>query len=110
MPAERIGMPDNNLYRNGYVLYHRNDGEGELLREIITIKPSETDIWHTVVYSDTLDALSARYYKNYHADPSKLWWLIADANLIYNPLDISEHVGTQILIPDYLRIKFLFEN
>ncbi len=32
--------------------------------------------------------------------PQFYWWIIAEANEILNPLDITEYEGTQIIIPD----------
>lgn len=100
-----LELRDNNLYVNGYINNYPSDGELELLRPLLIIEPTELDEWHTVVDNDELTRLAWRYYKGRVTDASKYWWVIADANNIYNPLDLTELVGTKILIPDILRIR-----
>lgn len=48
---------------------------------------------HTLMSGDTLDRLAARYYR----DPTR-WRLIAEANLIVDPLDLRP--GASLVIPD----------
>lgn len=48
---------------------------------------------HTVVTGDTLDRISARYYRD-----ATRWRLIADANAIVDPLALP--IGAAIVIPD----------
>lgn len=105
--AETVELRDNNLYYNGYINNYPDDGELELLRPLLNIVAAEEDQWHTITEADRLDILAWKYYKNVVSDASKYWWVIADANNIYNPLDLTELVGTSILIPDILRIRLL---
>lgn len=95
----------NNLYRNGSIVEF-NDGSDELLltREPMEITGDITDVWHTVCVEDRLDLLAYRYYSNVVDDASKYWWVLADANGITNPMDISSLVGTRILVPNILTI------
>lgn len=103
---EDIKLKDNNLFINGVVEDYGGD-EQVLYRDKLTIVGNSLDKYHTVVYSDRLDKLAYRYYKNVSDDPSKLWWVIADANGIHNPLDLSTFVGKEILIPDWPRVRTL---
>lgn len=102
-----IEVRDNNLYSNGFIYVYPDDDELELLRPLLNIEAAEEDEWHTVTESDRLDKLAWKFYKNVVSDASKYWWIIADANNIYNPLDLSELVGKSILIPDILRIRLM---
>lgn len=97
-------LRDNNLYQNGVVIQYDN-GESELEREIISFPGSEGDKYHTVVQGDELTKLAYRFYNDYTLDPGKFWWLIADANEIENSLDISEYIGTDIVIPSFPTFK-----
>jgi hypothetical protein len=54
-----------------------------------------------------LDALAERYYGGIVTDASKYWWILADANGIPNPLDLSNVVGSMLLIPDLFRVQRL---
>lgn len=102
-----IEVRDNNLYANGYINSYPDDDELELLRSLLVIEPKEEDEWHTVVYNDRIDILAWKYYGTVVTDASKYWWVIADANNIYNPLDLSELIGKKILIPNILRVRLL---
>ena len=99
-----LELRDNNLFINGTVYDFGND-EQILLREPMEIIGNEMDKYHIVKENDRLDVLAWVYYKNIVEDASKFWWLIADANNIYNPLDLSDLVGKEILIPDLIRIR-----
>jgi hypothetical protein len=95
---------DNNLYQNArWVVY--DNGEEELERDLVVYTPVEEDEYYTVVAGDRLDIITWQKYKNVHPDPAKLWWIIADANNIENPLDISEFVGKDLLIPNYYKFR-----
>lgn len=90
---------DNNIYQNGRVI---DFGEGEqmLIRSKVALEGSITDIYHTLKRGERLDQVAYKYYSNFVEDSSKYWWLIADVNNIHNPLDISDLVGTSLLIPN----------
>lgn len=100
-------LRDNNLYVNGEIIVFLEDGEEILTRELLVIEPKVEDKYHTVVDNDYLDKLADEYYSDFVSDASKYWWVIADANNIYDPTDISDLVGTDILIPDILRVRLL---
>lgn len=96
---EPILLRENNLYQNGEVIQFDN-GEQLLLRPLVVIEGTLTDEYHIVKNNDRLDLLAYRYYKDEVADASKYWWVIADANIIENPLDLTGWVGKEILIPN----------
>jgi hypothetical protein len=54
-----------------------------------------------------LDDIAYRFYKDVDPYADKWYWVIADANDIENPLDLSAYVGKDILIPDLLTVKLL---
>lgn len=94
---------ENNLYQNGKIFQVGEDML--LLRNILDVEGDLTDVYHTVSSEDELDQLAHIHYSKYVADASKYWWLIADANNIFNPWNISNLVGTQLLIPNIQRFK-----
>lgn len=102
--SDVLELPDNNLFINGVILDFGGD-EKILTREPIEIKGSQNDRYHLVKYRDTLNRLAWEYYQELQEDTSKLWWVIADANNIFNPLDISEYIGKEIIIPDLIRLR-----
>lgn len=102
---ESLDLRRNNLYANGSAIYFPKTKEYLLVREILTFTPSTGDKYHIVTDGERLDLLAWRFYKDEVPDPSKYWWAIADANNIYNPFDLSEWVGKNILIPDIQQVK-----
>jgi len=104
-----IAVKDNNLYSTGRIIVF-NTGERMLVRDQVIIEGNEQDKYHTVTAFDRIDLLAYKYYEKSVEDSSKYWWIIADANNITNPLDLSEYVGKQILIPDFARINLLLDR
>lgn len=96
----------NNLYTTGTV-YTYPDGSQKLLRKRIKYVGTVRDSYHLIVQGDTLDALAYKYYSSVALDASKLWWILADANNILNPLDLSSLQGTTIVIPNYYQVRLL---
>lgn len=96
-------LRENNLYRNGFVIDF-GGGEEALLRNPLILEGSIEDEYYTVRADDRIDIIAYDRYKNYVADSSKYWWVIADANTIINPLDLSKWVGKEILIPNILNV------
>lgn len=109
MAVVELTFPINNLYRTGEVIVF-TDGEAVLVRDVLLIEATEEDIYHPVVELDTLEKLANKYYSKTIEDSSKFWWVIADANIIDNPLDISAYVGTEILIPNILNVLLKLEE
>lgn len=96
-------LKSNNLYRNGTVGLFTT-GEGILNRELVSFKGTEQDEYHIVRQEDRIDLIANKFYSKRVADASKFWWVIADANDIENPLDLSSIVGSRILIPNILNV------
>jgi hypothetical protein len=101
----QLDISSNNLYYNGRVIYFPATQEALLVREIQTFTPSPGDKYYTLKENERLDLLAYRFYKDEVPDPSKYWWAIADANRIYNPFDLADFVGKDILIPDIQQVK-----
>lgn len=102
----QIVLRDNNLYINGRVV-QLSATEQELVRDVIVYKPTEDDLRYLVKQGDRLDTIAWRQYGVFVEDASKYWWVIADANNIINPLDITEYIGTEIVIPNIFNFKLL---
>lgn len=102
---EVIELSITNLYANGYIVSF-DDGSGEqmLLVDPLSIKASEGDIYHPYVNGERLDQIAWKYYSGQVVNASKLWWVIAFANNIFNPFDMSEYAGAHLLIPDIQKI------
>lgn len=99
-----IKVRDSALYSNGVINTYA-DGTTELLRENVVSQGSTEDKYHTVVNADRIDLIAYQYYKDIVFRAAEYWWLIADVNNIENPLDLSNYIGQQILIPDLLTFK-----
>lgn len=96
-----ITLAGNNVFRNGQILLFDN-GEGMIIRDTIEFTGESEDMYHTVKMNDRLDLLAYNFYSSRVEDASKFWWVIADANSIENPLDLTEFVGKNILIPNIM--------
>ena len=99
----------NNLYRNGSIITFNNTDELLLIRDKLDITGTLKDEYHTVVDGDRLDKLAYEKYNRFVEDSSKYWWVIADANNIDNPLDLTEIIGSELLIPNILDILLKIE-
>lgn len=102
---EDIELRENNLYINGKVIEFTADKEAILQRPLIQYAGTEGDKYHLLLDEQSLDELAELYYGQVVQDASKYWWIIADVNNVYNPLDLTDWVGKELLIPDILRIK-----
>ncbi len=99
-----IELRVSNLYANGRILVFA-DGSQKLRRDRITYVPAEPDDYHTVKIDDSLTKIAYDFYKDKVELPSHFWWIIADANKIRNPLDLSAMVGIEIVIPNILNFQ-----
>ena len=97
----------NDLYITGYIYDFPKDGESLLLRDKLEFEGDEEDSYHEVTGGDRLDLIAYNAYKNIPnvVSPSKLWWVIADANNIHNPFDLSAYIGKELLVPNYEKFK-----
>lgn len=101
-----IELSESNLYSDGQI-YVFSTGDARLVRKPLEYQPSDGDAYYPVKIGDTLTRIAYDYYKYYVDQASRYWHVIADANKILNPLDLSQWVGKEIVIPDILRIKVL---
>jgi hypothetical protein len=99
-----ISLPIHNLYSNGRAVVFE-DGTGKLVRDKIEYEPQQPDEYYTVKIDDVITRIAYKYYRNKVKNPQRYWWVIADANKIFNPLDLSGLVGKQIVIPNILNFK-----
>lgn len=91
-------------YKNSDILEDRETGEVLLAtREINRVPESKNDRYHRVQSHEKtrLDVLANKYYRN-----PLLWWVIAQANDIYDPI-AEIPAGTLLRIPD---IEVLYGN
>jgi len=99
-----IQLPVSNLFANGQMIVFA-DGTGKLVRTKSVYVPSEPDDYHSVKYGDRLTSIAFKFYRNKVQLASHYWWVIADANNIKNPLDLTALVGKEIVIPNILNFK-----
>jgi hypothetical protein len=100
----------NNLYVNADIIQFDN-GEQLLLRRFkFTIDMFANFKYHRVIQGQELTTIAEKRYRNKVKDSSKYWWLIADVNDIFNPLDLTEYVGNDIVIPEILELKKLIKR
>ena len=104
-----IELRGNSLYRNGFIVEFDDTDEQLLMRDQIDFEGTVYDEYYTVRMEDRLDLIAYRHYKNSVEDSSKYWWVIADANNIVNPLDLSDFIGKEILIPNILNVLIQIE-
>ncbi len=94
-----------NLFYNGFTAIRPNK-DILLFRNKISWNPQITDNIHTVTTTDTIDSIAYQYYNRFIANAEKYWWVVADANKMMNPLDLSAYVGKTIRIPDISLLDF----
>jgi hypothetical protein len=84
-------------YASCFVL---RDGSEESLgtRRCIDTTPRQDDCFHVVSDSDRIDNLAYRYF-----DDPTLWWIIADYNEIFFPLQLP--VGAMLRIPSMEHVQ-----
>lgn len=83
------------LYSQNSNLTKESSYNGEKIRETnlsIKFDPSPGDEWYTVKEQDDLLSIARNKYKN-----SSMWSLIARANQIINPFELT--IGDILLIP-----------
>ena len=85
-------MSQDNPYDRGTLLNYL-EGDQSIERKPVLYKPSTGDKFHIIKDTDQLDGIAFKYYNN-----SKLWWLIADVNLIFNPFELI--TGNKLIIPN----------
>lgn len=93
---------DFDLYFNGKIIVFTN-GQSILQREKINYSSSEPDLYHSVIEGETLTAIAWKHYQKFTTKnrAMRYWKYIADVNNIMNPLDITDLVGSDIIIPNF---------
>lgn len=99
MSIVTIQLRKNNLYVNGKVVRFDN-GEELLLRDTEQLSDTLTDKYHLLKKGERLDQLAWKYYRHVAKDAAKFWWIIADTNNIFNPMELQQYVGTDLVIPN----------
>ncbi len=100
----QIQLKVSNPYANGRMVIF-SDGTGKLVRDFVNYVPNETDEYYTVKIGDVITRIAYKFYRDKVSLPSHYWWIIADANGIKNPLDLSEWKGKELVIPNVLNFK-----
>lgn len=96
-------LKGHNMYRSGKVLEF-SDKESLLVREPVNIIGTEEDRYYTVKKDDDITLIAHRHYGSRVSFASRYWWVIADANNLHNPMDLTDMVGKEILVPNILRV------
>jgi len=118
-------LKDSNLYQNGKLYFLGDvdkilkDGsslvetdEVLLLREPLEKKQEQGDSFMDVTEGDELGLLAYHYYKGLVENANQYWWLIADRNEFFDPLEMTLIVddgdlvsasGVEIVIPNILK-------
>lgn len=104
--AELLGLRIRkfNMFQTGKIYDFPDEGEKLLLRDKIDYTPSIFDASYSVKTNDTIWGIAYYHYRDKVQYPSRYWWVIADANDIYNPYNISDLIGSKIIIPDIASI------
>lgn len=87
----------DNPYSKGKIVKYKDDTLA-LFRGKLVYNESPNDKYHIVGQNERLDTIAYTYYKN-----SKLWWVIADINQIFDPFTLT--IGTTLLIPSIPHLK-----
>jgi nucleoid-associated protein YgaU len=88
-----------NMYQTGKVYNFPVEDEQLLLRDKINYTSGLFDKSHTVKQNETIWGIAYEEYRDKVNNPSRYWWIIADANDIFNPFDLTDLVGKDIIIP-----------
>jgi len=99
-----IRLHESNLYAGGSLTIF-DDG-----RRILEVKERKLTKnlnfqMHLVVAGDDLTILANKYYGSLVPKAKNYWHIIADANNIEKPWQLSEYIGSEIIIPDVLQWK-----
>lgn len=105
-----LQLPDSNLYQNGRVIEFDN-GEQLLIRDKLPEKRDALDSFETPKSDDNLLGLAYSRYFGDVENANFYWWLIADRNGVFNPLqpdivvdgDVLPIAGNEIVIPNILK-------
>ena len=99
--AKQLTVTDENPYSTGYIV-ELEDNKQLLKRDKLVYDYAVSrDKTHTVGCGENIYDIAFRHFGN-----AKLWFLIADANNIFNPFELT--AGEDIVIPDIDKFKLQF--
>ena len=101
-----IELSDYNPYQNAQIVVVEDDIM-EMEFPDYAYQKSENDVYYTPLRGEKLTDIAYKYWDEIVPNAGKYWWVIAYANDIVNPLDESEYVGKEVLIPDILQFKLI---
>lgn len=99
-----LTVRENNRFYNGEVLEFA-DGTTELVAPDYPVIVNPKFLVHQVKEGEEISAIAYKYYNRFVDDASKYWFVIAQANDIDLPLDLSDYVGKFIIIPDIQQFR-----
>lgn len=96
--ADTLSLNVNNPYAKGYIV--NLDEDKQILKRVKAVYDPlvNKDKSHILRDNEKIWDIAYGFYTN-----SKLWYKIADANNIFNPLELT--TNTQLLIPDLDNFK-----
>lgn len=86
----------------GSILIRDAGGETLGTRQRIDTKPRYDDRFHTVADGDRIDLIAHRYLGD-----ARLWWIIADYNDLFFPLELEIGAVLRIPSPEHLQMRIL---
>lgn len=93
MANSNLTLDSKNPYSTGFII-KLEEGKELLKRTKLVYEFAVTrDKTHTIVEGERIYDIAYKYYQD-----SKLWFIIADANAIINPFELT--TGQDIIIPD----------
>lgn len=93
-----IKVKDSDLYQNGRII-ELGGGEEMLIRETLAVKQELGDSYIKPKEGDNLNLLGYFAYKDVVKNANQYWWLIADRNNFFNPLQCTVVVGDGDVVP-----------
>lgn len=103
-----LQLSPSNQYFDGQIVMF--NGQPELVRKFVEWEGDVGDFFHRVQVNDSLDKIAFQYYDGKVDEPNLYWWLIADANDIQNPFDLSDLKGVEIVVPNIERYLVVRNN
>lgn len=102
--SDTLKLREENLYSTGRITTF-DDGTQELDQGDFSIVGTQNDFYLTPSQGQRLDSIAYDQYKDTVPNPGKRWWVIALANDVENPLDDTEFIGKEIVVPNILDFK-----
>jgi hypothetical protein len=99
-----LKVRENNRFYNGEI-YEYADSTVELVAPAYPTIVNPKFLAHQVVDGEDLTTIAFKYYGKIVDDASKYWFVIAEANTIDFPLDLTDFIGKSIIIPDIQQFR-----